>query len=93
MIDDTNARIDELLDHHDHRLKDVLKIIEELGKANTTQITQKMQWDIKAKSWHDFPSSQKWFAVAEAAAHLKHLVKLGEIKEEVIEGIGYYSII
>lgn len=93
LIDDTNARIDELLAHHDHRLKDVLKIIEELGKANTTQITQKMQWDIKAKSWQDFPSSQKWFAVAEAAAHLKHLVKLGEIKEEVIEGIGYYSII
>ena len=51
-----------------------------------------MQWDIKAKDWNDFPASQKWFAVGEAAAHLKHLVKLGKIKEEVIDGVGYYSI-
>ena len=92
MVEDTNARIDELIAHHKERLADCLKITEKLGKANTTQITQQMQWDIKAKDWNDFPASQKWFAVGEAAAHLKHLVKLGKIKEEVIDGVGYYSI-
>ena len=92
LVEDTNARIDELISHHQERLADCLKIIEKLGKANTTQITQQMQWDIKAKDWNDFPASQKWFAVGEAAAHLKHLVKIGKIKEEVIYGVGYYSI-
>lgn len=92
LVEDVNARIDELLDHHDRRLKDVLEIIEKLEKATTTEITQQMQWDIKAKDWSDFPSSQKWFAVAEAAAHLKHLVIQGRIKEEIVDGIGFYSI-
>lgn len=92
LVEDVNARIDELLDHHDRRLKDVLDIINKLEKANTTEITQQMQWDIKAKDWSSFPASQKWFAVAEAAAHLKHLVIQGRIKEEIIDGVGFYSI-
>ena len=93
LVEDVNARIDELKTHHKKRLADSLGIIEKLEKANTTEITQHMQWDIKSKDWTDFPSSQKWFAVAEAAAHLKHLVIQGRIKEEVIDGVGYYSII
>ena len=93
LVEDTNTRIDELISHHDHRLKDVLDIIKNLEKANTTEITQEMQWDIRAKDWSNFPDSQKWFAVAEAAAHLKHLVELGKIKEEVIDGVGYYSLV
>lgn len=93
LVEDTNARIDELIAHHQERLADCLKIIEKLGKANTTQITQQMQWDIKAKNRNSFPASQKWFATGEAAAHLKHLVKIGKIREEVIDGVGYYSII
>lgn len=92
LVEDVSARIDELLDHHDRRLKDVLDIINQLEKANTTDITQQMQWDIKAKDWSSFPASQKWFAVAEAAAHLKHLVIQGRIKEEVIDGVGFYFI-
>lgn len=92
LVEDVNARIDELLAHHDRRLKDVLDIINKLEKANTTEITQQMQWDIKAKDWSSFPASQKWFAVAEAAAHLKHLVIQGRIKEEIVDGVGYYSI-
>lgn len=92
LVEYVNTRIDELLDHHDRRLKDVLDIINKLEKANTTEITQQMQWDIKAKDWSSFPASQKWFAVAEAAAHLKHLVIQGRIKEEVIDGVGFYFI-
>lgn len=92
LVEDTNSRIDELIAHHEERLADYLQIIKKLKRANTTQITQQMQWDIKAKDWNDFPASQKWFAVGEAAAHLKHLVMQGRIKEEVIEGVGYYSI-
>ncbi len=92
LVQDVSARIDELLAHHDRRLKDVLEIIEKLEKATTTEITQQMQRDIKAKDWSSFPASQKWFAVAEAAAHLKHLVIQGRIKEEIVDGVGFYSI-
>ena len=92
LIDDTNKRIEELKAHHQARLEDTLEIIKKLGKANTTEVTRLMQWDIRAKNWQDFPSSQKWFAVAEAAAHIKHLLAKGQVKEEIKNGIGYYSL-
>lgn len=93
LVEDTNSRIDELISHHHARLDDCLEIIKKLGRANTKEITQKMHWDIRAKDWNDFPSSQKWFAVGEAAAHLKYLLNEGKIKEEVENGVGYYSLV
>jgi hypothetical protein len=30
-------------------------------------VASKMNWSIRTKSWMDFPVSQKWFAIAEAA--------------------------
>lgn len=93
LVEDVNKRIDELISHHKERLKDTLRIIKKLGEADTREITSQMSWDIRAKGWEDFPESQKWFAVGEAAAHLKHLVKEGKIKERVgSDGVYYYSL-
>lgn len=93
LVEDVNARIDELIAHHHDRLEDSISIIKKMGRANTTEITQRMNWDIRAKDWKDFPASQKWFAVGEAAAHLKHLLAKNVIKEEVVDGVGYYSMV
>lgn len=93
LIDDVNGRIDELICHHEERLNDTLAIVKSLKKANTRDIAKSMSWDIRAKDWSDFPESQKWFAVGEAAAHLKHLVAEGKITEDLdLNGIYYYSI-
>lgn len=92
LVEDVNERIDQLLDHHAARLEDTLSIIEKLERANTTEITKQMNWDIKAKDWSDFPASQKWFAVGEASAHLIHLRDQGKVKEEIDNGVAYYSI-
>ena len=93
LVDDVNERIDELITHHENRLNDTLGIVEKLGKANTTEITKRMNWDIRAKDWTDFPASQKWFAVEEASAHLIHLRNEGKIIEEIKNGIAYYSLV
>ena len=93
LIDDVNGRIDELICHHEERLNDTLDIVKSLKRASTRDIAKSMSWDIRAKDWSDFPESQKWFAVGEAAAHLKHLVAEGKIREELdSNGIYYYSI-
>lgn len=93
LVEDVNQRIDQLLAHHAARLEDTLSIIENIGRANTTEITKKMHWDIRAKDWTDFPASQKWFAVGEASAHLIHLRDQGKIIEEVENGVAYYSLV
>lgn len=93
LVDDTNERIETLKKHHDARLEDTLSILKKLGRANTTEITRHMQWDIRAKDWNDFPESQKWFAVGEASAHLKYLLGKGIVTEELSDdGVYYYSL-
>lgn len=86
-------RIDELAYHHEERLKEVLAILEANGPSTVREVTRSMNWDIRAKDWDDFPSSQKWFAAGEAHAHLVHLREKNQIKEEQHKGLLYYSLI
>ncbi len=85
-------RIDELIDHHRLRLEETKSILENKEAQTVREITMAMNWNIRARDWHDFPSSQKWFAAGEAQAHLVHLRELGLVKEEDRAGILYYSL-
>jgi glyoxylase-like metal-dependent hydrolase (beta-lactamase superfamily II) len=75
---DCRGRIAELKQHHRNRLDEVLSILDG-GSRTVYEIASKMTWDIVVKSWDDFPVVQKWFAVSEAAAHLRHLEIRGEV--------------
>lgn len=92
LLKDVNGRIDQLVDHHDKRLQEAYNALKE-GSSTVRDVTIKMKWDIRAKSWDEFPSSQKWFAVGEAHAHLERLRYLGKIDyEKSEEGILLYKI-
>lgn len=93
LIDDVNERVDVLKKHHKNRLEDTLSILRKLERSDTTEITKRMNWDIRAKDWDDFPSSQKWFAVGEASAHLKYLLEENIVKEELTNGVYYYTLV
>lgn len=89
---DHRARIEQIRQHHDDRLQECREILQ-AGPASVRDVTRQLHWDIRAKTWEDFPASQKWFAAGEAQAHLIHLRDLGEVIEEEHEGIVYYRLI
>lgn len=90
LIDDHQMRIRELFDHHNRRLKELMKALIDRGEMTVRQACKNMHWDIRARSWEDFPDSQKWFAAGEAHAHLEHLKALGLVEEELRSGVLYY---
>jgi hypothetical protein len=50
-----------------------------------------MRWSIRARSWADFPLTQKFFAVGEALAHLDWLEVRGGVAPREEDGkIRYY---
>ena len=75
-------RIQELKQHHQKRLEEIISILEK-GKKNAFQVASQMSWDIICDSWDLFPVSQKWFATGEAIAHLKYLKENGMIHKEI----------
>jgi glyoxylase-like metal-dependent hydrolase (beta-lactamase superfamily II) len=72
LIDDHRARISELKEHHQRRLKEILEILNK-HPMHAFQIASRMTWDINAETWDHFPVAQKWFATGEAIAHLRYL--------------------
>lgn len=91
LIKDVDQRIEELKAHHKKRLEETLSIVKKYGRITTRDVTKNLHWDIRAKSWDDFPPSQKWFAAGEASAHLKYLLARDLVKEEKEDGVYYYS--
>ena len=61
------------------------------GGRNGYETAAQMSWDIRAKSWEDFPIMQRWFATGEALAHLRYLEGKGLVQRELLDGHNVYS--
>lgn len=76
---DLRGRIDEILKHHEKRLKEVLSA---LDKPKTAwEVAPSISWDLVYERWEDVNVVQKWFAVGETIAHLEHLRKYGIVEK------------
>ena len=91
MVLNHKGRIDELLGHHEKRLAEIMNILPG-GRKSACEVASHMTWEIKAKSWEEFPKAQKWFATGESAAHLEYLYNTGRISRETVSGTMYYGL-
>ncbi len=75
-------RVDQLFLHHERRLEEVYRLVKEQPGLNAYQLAGQMTWRIRARSWAEFPPSQRWFAVGECLAHLEYLMARNLVKRE-----------
>lgn len=88
---DLRARAEELRGHHEARLAGARRIVEGAPGLTAYEIAGKMRWSIRARSWDDFPLTQKFFAVGEALSHLDWLELRGGVTRRAERGkIRYY---
>lgn len=90
LFQDLQARISELREHHDQRLKEVLDSLTQ-NEATPFQVAAGMNWDLDCDSWDDFPVTQKWFATGEAMAHLRFLEEQGSVRRTHRDGLFLYT--
>ena len=84
LMTDHRKRIQELKEHHQNRLDEVVSAVGE-GHRSAWDVAPFIAWDIRADSWAQFPSAQKWFAMGETIAHLNYLEvdqKIQKIEED-----------
>lgn len=90
---DYQLRIDELLKHHEERLAEALRVVDENPGLTAYEIAGLMQWRIRARNWDDFPAVQKWFAVGECLSHLDYLMKRGFVQRLIQDEMWkYYKV-
>ncbi len=85
-------RADQLIAHHQARLDELYEIIRQNPGIDCYNAASKMTWSIRAKDWSDFPATQKFFAVGEAAAHIDHLLHTGRVRGHAGPGVKTYTV-
>lgn len=78
-------RILELKEHHRARASEILTALGEEVKT-AWQIAPTVTWDVSYKSWEQFPTPQKFFAMGEVMAHLRYLEGEGTIHSGLKHG-------
>lgn len=86
-------RVRELLDHHAHRLEEALGIVRDTPDLTACGVAGRLTWNIRARCWEELPPAQRWFAVGEALAHLKHLTVQGKITVRDEGGVIRYQAV
>ncbi len=69
-----------------------MDILAEKDKLTGAEVASQMNWDLKIKSWEEFPPAQKFFAAGEALSHLTHLVWGKVVIKELGNEVVYYSL-
>lgn len=87
---DYQGRILELKEHHKDRLCECLSILTREPGINAYEVTKRLTWHIRYKTWDDFPKSQLYFAMSESMAHLDFLRFRGIIRRD--ENYRYYPV-
>ncbi len=85
-------RVDKLLRHHQRRLQKSVDAIEENPGITAWELARRLNWKIRAASWEDFPTSQKWFALGETIAHLDYLLQRGLVEYTVENRVRHYRV-
>jgi glyoxylase-like metal-dependent hydrolase (beta-lactamase superfamily II) len=92
LLKNPDARIKEIIGHHNSRLNEVVTILDD-GPQHAYQVASRMTWDLDADSWDAFPQAQKWFATGEAIAHLRYLEEEGQTTRELKDNVIRYNLV
>ena len=80
------------LDRYQTKTNELEKLVAEKPGQSAYELAPLLTWRIRSRSWEDFPIAQKWFATAEANAHLRYLEREGRIQSELINGVFRFSV-
>ena len=86
-------RVDELKEHHAHRIAEALRTVRETPGLTAYEIAGRMHWSIRSRNWEEFPLTQKYFAVGEGLSHLDYLEVRGFVRHLLTEGKNRYTAV
>jgi glyoxylase-like metal-dependent hydrolase (beta-lactamase superfamily II) len=90
-FEDLPGRIDELVVHHEERLREMERLLAS-GEQSAYTIAARMPWKGSQSGWDRLQPFQRRMAVTEVIAHLEYLHNVGRIAKRHREGIVYYRL-
>ncbi|MGA2872883.1 MAG: MBL fold metallo-hydrolase [Candidatus Dormibacteria bacterium] len=81
---DLGGRVDQLLEHHRHRLRLCREAVE-AGATNAMAVAQALRWTRRERRFAELDAFNQMLAVGESAAHLELLAARGELLSRVAD--------
>ena len=67
----------ELLEHHEVRLAETSRVLDDCGAATASQVARKLTWTRRRRAYDELDEFNKMIATCETIAHLDVLVDRG----------------
>ncbi|GAA1033518.1 MBL fold metallo-hydrolase [Virgisporangium ochraceum] len=85
-----HARVDELIEHHDNRLRDTDDAVAD-RRTTAYEVAQRLRWTRRGRAFDELDLLSRCLAVTETAAHLDVLVGTGHLKRTENDGVRCYG--
>jgi len=85
-------RINQIVQHHDRRKKEMLVLMQGLPRT-AYEISCQVTWDIQDIGWEDFPPQLQRIAITETIAHLEYMRWEGKVKRSEHAGLLSYEAV
>jgi glyoxylase-like metal-dependent hydrolase (beta-lactamase superfamily II) len=85
-----HTRVDELLDHHDTRLRLIQEAVDQ-GADTAAEVAQQLRWTRRERRFDDLDLFNRGLAVSETLAHLDVLAVAGRVRRSDTDGTSYYA--
>ena len=85
-------RINQIVQHHDRRKKEMLVLMQGLPRT-AYEISCQVTWDIQDIGWEDFPPQLQRIAITETIAHLEYMRWEGNVKRSEHAGLLSYEAV
>jgi len=73
-----HARATELLEHHEVRLAEIVRALDDCGTATASQVARMLTWTRRGRTYAELDDFNRMFATCETIAHLDVLVARGD---------------
>ncbi|MGP6219920.1 MBL fold metallo-hydrolase [Caldiplasma sukawensis] len=84
-------RVNEILDHHEKRMREIKNIIKMNGPITPYICAEKMTWS-RGRKISEMTTTEKNFAIGEALSHLRHMENEGQLRCITSDEIIKYAI-
>lgn len=86
-----HARVDELVDHHGHRLEETERAVER-GATTGLAVAGELRWTRREHKLEDLDLFNTTLAISETGAHLALLVAQDRLRASDIDGVRHYLV-
>jgi glyoxylase-like metal-dependent hydrolase (beta-lactamase superfamily II) len=85
-----HARADELLDHHDTRLRQIEELVDRQS-GTAAEVAHRLRWTRRKRRFDELDLFNRSLAVSETLAHLDVLAVAGRLRRTDIDGTSHYA--